>query len=639
MYTKTSLQFFSSPEGRVVKKGSNYEYEYAISDHQGNTRIVFAAYAQPADTYKATYETNTQATEVTTFQNYPSGAWRSALNLYDHTDAGTTATYSQLLNGAANGQVGLAKTLKVFPGDVIRADVYAKYFNPTSTTSNIAGFATALTAAFGLSPASVGDGLKAFQGLTDFGSVIVANNGSPGAAGPKAFITILQFDQEFNFVDAAWDQISATAQETGGNVAHDLMTQQVTIKEPGYVYIYVSNENPTLVDVYFDDLTITHTKTPVIQYNEYYPFGLQTANSWTRENNSNNFLYNEGTELNSTTGMYDLFYRNYDPALGRFHQVDPMADSYGSLTPYNFANNDPVYFNDPIGLAPSTPYSPKPNDGSGGMIGGTLGGSLAPASILFDQYTGGSFQERTRESLSARSFAQADYHFQTVNITNALTGYFNSYGYSPDLSKLNTTIYLSGGSPEFSDRENMRGTGTTDVIFLNFDDGLAQGGFSLTGVPSKQHPGGNFGIPEVGLTHTMVSAWYEKNAYLIKYLTGAVPKVVTTFGKGLGVVGLLIAVAEVNNNINTKGYTTNTIVKGVIGLGLGVAGTVAAFTSPVWGTAAAVGGIAYGALDYFGVVDFAIDSTKGAVNNTIDFFQDVKYKTIQGLNGFQNIGY
>ena len=45
-----------------------------------------------------------------------------------------------------------------------------------------------------------------------------------------------------------------------------------------YVYIYLSNENPTLADVYFDDVKITHTKTPVLQYNEYYPFGLQTAN-------------------------------------------------------------------------------------------------------------------------------------------------------------------------------------------------------------------------------------------------------------------------------------------------------------------------------------------------------------------------
>jgi hypothetical protein len=35
--------------------------------------------------------------------------------------------------------------------------------------------------------------------------------------------------------------------------------------------------------------------------------------------------------------------------LGKFLQVDPMADKYGSLTTYNYAGNNPVIFNDPMG--------------------------------------------------------------------------------------------------------------------------------------------------------------------------------------------------------------------------------------------------------------------------------------------------
>ena len=48
------------------------------------------------------------------------------------------------------------------------------------------------------------------------------------------------------------------------------------------------------MEVYFDDVTVTQTKSNLIQYNarppklqrrrEYYPFGQQTAGSWTREN-------------------------------------------------------------------------------------------------------------------------------------------------------------------------------------------------------------------------------------------------------------------------------------------------------------------------------------------------------------------
>jgi len=90
--------------------------------------------------------------------------------------------------------------------------------------------------------------------------------------------------------------------------------------------------------------------------NEYYPYGLQTTSSWTREGNSNNFLYNGGTEQNTTTGPYDLAFRNFDPALDRFHQVDPMASKYSALIPYSYANGNPASFNDPSGLES---YSPQ----------------------------------------------------------------------------------------------------------------------------------------------------------------------------------------------------------------------------------------------------------------------------------------
>ena len=103
-----------------------------------------------------------------------------------------------------------------------------------------------------------------------------------------------------------------------------------------------------------DDVTVTHTKGNVIQSNEYYPYGLQTAASWTRESNTgNNFLYNGGTELNQTTQVYDLYYRSYDPALGRFGQVDPMASRFGSVNPYNYGFNNPAAFNDPLGDCPT----------------------------------------------------------------------------------------------------------------------------------------------------------------------------------------------------------------------------------------------------------------------------------------------
>jgi RHS repeat-associated protein len=346
--TAPQLSFFGSPEGRVVKKGSNFEYEYAIADHQGNTRVVFSSVTPSSQSITANFETSTNED----FENYGN---RVNWELFDHTDAGDDGTdYSQKLTGGNNSQIGVAKSYKVYPGEKIKIEAYGKYYNAQSTGSNITAFAAALTGAFGLSSSSTGEALKAYNALENYGSFI-AVGGSGGSSGnPKLFVNILLFDKDHKFVDAAWQQIDGGEQiGVSPKAAHDYMMQEVTVKEAGYAYVYLSNENPTLVEFYVDDVTITHTPTNVIQYNEYYPFGLQTANSWTREDAAaNNYLYNSGSELNSVTSNYEMHYREYDVALGRMNAVDPMASKFGSITPYNYSFNSPAIFNDPTGAVP-----------------------------------------------------------------------------------------------------------------------------------------------------------------------------------------------------------------------------------------------------------------------------------------------
>ncbi len=57
----------------------------------------------------------------------------------------------------------------------------------------------------------------------------------------------------------------------------------------------------------------------------------------------NDHLYNE-KELwdDADLNWYDYGFRNYDPQIGRFTQLDPLTDSYPELTPYQYASNDPI---------------------------------------------------------------------------------------------------------------------------------------------------------------------------------------------------------------------------------------------------------------------------------------------------------
>jgi RHS repeat-associated protein len=381
IYENNTLQFFGHEEGRVRwlpppsgGAGGGFAYDYMLKDHLGNTRVVLTD-EQQKDMYPAaTMEPSQSVTENLLYNNIDATRVpRAPIGGYPTGDAFTVPNdYVAKLRGGSpvggvGGGLGPSKVLKVMAGDKFSIRVSSWYkTNGVVPAAPANPFTDIVNALLGNIPAAAGN--KVTQ--TDLqNSGVVGNNVQPflntqAAAGntkPRAFINWILFDEQFRYVAASsgFEQVFDEALYLNGTpnpVTKPHQRTDLDISKNGYLYIYTSNETPN-IDVFFDNLQVTHTRGPLLEETHYYPFGLTMAGISSKASMfgepENKYKYN-GIEKENDLGLeiYDAQLRELDGQIGRWWEIDPETENMEMWSPYASNYDNPITYMDPLGNEP-----------------------------------------------------------------------------------------------------------------------------------------------------------------------------------------------------------------------------------------------------------------------------------------------
>lgn len=129
-------------------------------------------------------------------------------------------------------------------------------------------------------------------------------------------------------------------------------------KKPRFDYVYQYKDHLGNIRLTYSDSDgngIVNGDTEIIEEDNYYPFGLKHKgynNNVSANANSvaSKYKYN-GKELNDELGLdwYDYGARNYEASIGRWMNLDPLADKYFDKSAYTYSLNNPTFYVDPDG--------------------------------------------------------------------------------------------------------------------------------------------------------------------------------------------------------------------------------------------------------------------------------------------------
>ncbi|QTE36360.1 DUF6443 domain-containing protein [Mucilaginibacter gossypii] len=150
-----------------------------------------------------------------------------------------------------------------------------------------------------------------------------------------------------------------------------IQTEEGRARKSGSAYVYEydlkDHLGNTRVILTPDPADGTQQTAKLLQENDYYAFGYGIQSTQQTISPKNEYLYNH-KELQEETGLYDYGARFYDPVIGRFISVDPLAEKMRRFSTYDYADDNPIRNIDPDGRRTTTPSNPGPDNSKAKII-------------------------------------------------------------------------------------------------------------------------------------------------------------------------------------------------------------------------------------------------------------------------------